>query len=189
MTNITTKIYHDSMKSVKVGDMIWYKDSDDTDEGVVHQIDGDKVWANWTNTGISEFVLISNSDGYSIKQDGGRYSCGKLEIIDSNTENLHPRYSIIVNWASGKKIQRKRKGQHDWEDWDFGFDVTPDFSVERNIMARPIRFRIKPKVTKYRLGLNDKNEITVYYSTPSNDDTSFKKWIDANWKELEVVGD
>ena len=174
MSIVKTRIYRDptSMEEVKVGDSIWYRDEDSCDEGVVNEIDGDKVWAKWVNTEISEFVLIYPD--YKV------YTCGKIDELETETEDRHPLYDVILRWASGGKIQTRYRGV-EWRDWDYNFDVTPDFYA--------VKFRIKPKITKYRLGLNNKGEITVYYKPPEINDESFTKWIDADWKELEVFGD
>lgn len=55
----------------------------------------------------------------------------------------HPNKDLIIEWASGEKLQFKHGDV--WKDWEYGFDRIPNFLSAYNYDKH--EWRVKPKVT------------------------------------------
>lgn len=93
----------------------------------------------------------------------------------------HIHRDVIIAWANGAQIQRKRYNTTTWE------DVTYPSWLDQ-------QYRIKPETIKYKrflCRLGNSHEVVVV--TPDRQATdprqtwgSFVKWIDKDWQEVEV---
>lgn len=174
-----------NIDNIKVGDKIWFKGNEkaEIEVGVVCEIEKVdsyyvKLWANWPD-GDRAFLTVYK------KYDSKEWKYGIVKELNVDSENNHHKFhNVIVHWASGGKIQYMNDGE--WVDYYFDIEEdTPAFHFYEN-------WRIKPKTVKikYRTALLKNNKISVLYENPSVDDAygddAFLKWIDPEWKEVEV---
>ena len=78
------------------------------------------------------------------------------------------------------------KAEDGWQDFYQDGDRSPSFSSNK------VDWRIKPKTKtlRYRNAMLKNNEVVVFTSEPTLEDaygpTAFLRWIDPEWKEIEV---
>lgn len=178
-----------NVDDIKVGNKIWFKANEkaEVEIGVVCEIEKIvseyvKLWADWPD-GDKAFVTVNKK--YNPKMC--RYGIVKeLNNVESeNTYNNHKFHNVIVHWASGGKIQYL---DHDrkWVDYNWTFEEdTPAFHVYENWRIKPVTKKIR-----CRMALLKNNKIVVMYDSPTLEDAhgddAFVKWIDPEWKEVEV---
>ena len=90
-----------------------------------------------------------------------------------------------MHWANGGKIQHSNIELENWVDF-YTSMYTPNFD------SGLVKWRIKPKTKtlRYRNALLKNNQIVVFTSVPTLEDaygdTAFLRWIDPEWKKIEV---
>ena len=90
-----------------------------------------------------------------------------------------------MHWANGGKIQHSNIELENWVDF-YTSTYAPNFD------SGLVKWRIKPKTKtlRYRNALLKNNQIVVFTSVPTLEDaygdTAFLRWIDPEWKEIEV---
>lgn len=174
-----------NVNNIKVGNKIWFKENEkaEIEIGVVRKIekidyDYVKLWAGWSD-GDDAFIVVNNKyEPYMCK-----YGIVK-ELNNVESENKHKFHNVIVHWASGGNIQYHNN--EEWMDYKFTFEeTTPAFHIYEN-------WRVKPATKKIRCrtALLKNNKIVVMHDNPTLDDAygddAFVKWIDPEWKEVEV---
>lgn len=175
----------DNIDDIKVGNKIWFKANEkaEIEVGVVceiEKVDSDyvKLWANWPGEDKSFLVVYK-------KYDSKAWKYGIVKELNADSENnYHKLHDVIVHWASGGKIQYHNN--EEWMDYNWTFEeTTPAFHIYEN-------WRIKPATKKIRcrMALLKNNKIVVMHDNPTLEDAygddAFLKWIDPEWKEVEV---
>lgn len=174
------------LATIKPGDKIWcmQDEKSEIDEGVVICVEDRMVWADYGD-GHPKYIHVKDDSG--VTEFGFMYGTIKEEeeIQTNQNSNKHPQYEVIVHWASGGKIQYL---DHDrkWVDYNWTFEEdTPTFHVYENLRIKPVTKKIR-----CRMALLKNNKIVVMYDNPTLEDAygddAFVKWIDPEWKEVEV---
>ena len=182
MTNtnydISTFSKEGKIEDVKIGTKIWFKYKLDIDVGVVIADERHSVRAKWYS-GTSQTV---GKEGFN------RYWGIIMENKQEQTkqeQNRHKYYDVILHWADGGEIQYKGVSNPEWRDFNTTY-WSPNFDSDIVV------WRIKPKTKtlRYRNALLKNNKVVVLTSEPTLEDaygdTAFIRWIDPEWKEIEV---
>ena len=167
------------IEDVKIGTKIWFMDEYETDVGIVIVDEEFKIRARW-DSGTSQ----------TVRKEGFNCYWG---IVVENTrdqtqqkQNRHKYYDVILHWANGGVIEF-RSNYSDTSCWvELQNYEYPYFNEEQ------LQWRIKPKTKtiRYRCALLKNNEVIALTSEPNLEDaygdTAFLRWIDPEWKEIEV---
>ena len=161
------------IEDVKIGTKIWFKDEYEPDVGIVVTEEECHFKAKWSSGSV-----LSVSKAYFNKHWG---------IIAENKQeqNRHKYYDVIMHWANGGKIQSSNIELENWVDF-YASMYAPNFD------SGLVKWRIKPKTKTihYRNALLKNNQIVVFTSVPTLEDaygdTAFLRWIDPEWKKIEV---
>ena len=162
------------IEDVKIGTKIWYhQDGDESDIGIVMVDGGYYVGARW-DSGTSQ----------TLHKEG--FNCYWGIVMNNKQEQKrHKYYDVILHWANGGKIQHSNIELVNWVDF-YTSMYAPNFDSDL------VKWRIKPeiKTLRYRNALLKNNEVVVLTSEPTFEDaygdTAFLRWIDPEWKEIEV---
>ena len=164
------------IEDVKIGTKIWFKGYWEI-VGVVIADEEFKIRVRW-DSGTSQTVY----------KEG--FNCYWGIVVENKEEQTqqeqkrHKYYDVIVHWAQGGEIQFK--AEDGWQDFYQDGDRSPSFSSNK------VDWRIKPKTKTlhYRNAMLKNNEVVVFTSEPTLEDaygdTAFLRWIDPEWKEIEV---
>ena len=161
------------IEDVKIGTKVWFKSPKEIDVGVVTEKEykeplGYVAWVKWTDWST---LCLSYNDFND---------CWGIIAENKQEQNRHKYYDVILHWANGGEIQHLADGI-----WlTFTGELTPAF------FSYEWRIKPKTKTIRYRCALLKDNEIIALTSEPTLEDaygdTAFLRWIDPEWKEIEV---
>ena len=167
------------IEDVKIGTKVWFKYKLDIDVGVIIADERHSVRAKWYS-GTSQTV---GKEGFN------RYWGIIMENKQEQTkqeQNRHKYYDVIMHWAGGGDVEFISNCSKNSCWVKLQNDEYPYFNEEQ------LQWRIKPKTKtiRYRNALLKNNEVVALTSEPTLEDayglTAFLRWIDPEWKEIEV---
>ena len=182
---MTNKINYDlstfskegKIEDVKIGTKIWFM-SQETDVGIITRKDGEyRFFAYWESDELELSVSIDTfNDIWGVM------------VENKQEQTKHKYYDVIMHWAGGGEIQFRliRETDEEWKTFVFGIEQEPAFCNDTLV------WRIKPKTKtiRYRNAMLKNNEVVVFTSEPTLEDAygdaAFLRWIDPEWKEVEV---
>ena len=167
------------IEDVKIGTKIWFKSTRETDVGVVIPDEEFEIRAMW-DSGTSQ----------TVREEGFNWYWGIVvenkEEQTQQEQKRHKYYDVILHWAQGGDVEFISNCSNNSCWVKLQNDEYPYFNEEQ------LQWRIKPKTKtlRYRTALLKNNEIIIMKDYPTLEDaygdTAFLRWIDPEWKEIEV---
>lgn len=167
------------IEDVKIGTKIWFMDEYETDVGIVIVDEEFKIRARW-DSGASQTV---DKEGFN---DYWGIVVESKQEQPQQDQNRHKYYDVIMHWANGGVIEFRSTCSNTSCWVELQNDEYPYFNEEQ------LQWRIKPKTKtiSYRNALLKNNEVIALTSDPTLEDAygdaAFLRWIDPEWKEIEV---